>query len=132
MLSQNFLQNTPLSRLRRVLWCDFTAGAVVGTLLLVLSGWLEAIYSMPRLLLVAMGAAGILYASLALSLAVRPAPPQSLVALLGSANLVWAAICLLMALALSHSASWLGLAHLAVEAMFVFWLGFNELRLRRD
>jgi hypothetical protein len=58
-------QRTPASRLRRVLWADFTAGAVVGALLLALSIWLEAIYSIPRSVLLVMGAAGLLYACLA-------------------------------------------------------------------
>lgn len=98
--------------------------------MLSLSIWLEAIYAIPRPLLLAMGAAGLLYASLALALASRPAPPSALVAILGTANLFWAALCVLVAFILHSSASWLGLAHLAVEAAFVSWLGVNELRFR--
>jgi len=95
-----------------------------------LSFWLESIYALPRSLLLTMGAAGLLYASLALALASRPAPPPAVVALLGTANLAWAALCVLFAFILLNSASWLGLAHLAVEAAFVSWLGVNELRFR--
>lgn len=128
MLHRTLQQHAPQSRLRRILWADFTAGSVVGAMLLVLSVWLEAIYSIPRSLLLVMGAAGFLYASFALALAVHPAPPAPRVVLLGSANLVWAALCVLIALI--GSASWLGLAHLAAEAIFVSWLGINELRHR--
>lgn len=121
----------PSSKLRRVLWADFTAGSVGGSLLLVLSSWLQAIYSIPRLLLLVMGAAGLLYAALALAVvAFRPVPPYAGVGLLGSANLVWAALCVVAAMALAGTASPLGLAHLVLEAVFVAWLGINELRLR--
>jgi hypothetical protein len=130
MSRRTLQQHAPSSRLRRVLWADFTAGASAGVFVLSLSIWLESIYVIPRLLLLFMGTAGLLYASLALALASRPVPPPPLVALLGSANLVWAALCVLIAFNLLSSASWLGLAHLVVEAVFVSWLGVNELRLR--
>jgi hypothetical protein len=123
-------QRTPASRLHRVLWADFTAGAVVGALLLALSTWLEAIYSIPRSVLLVMGAAGLLYACLALALASRPIPPSALVGFLGSANLVWATLCAVAALVLFGTATALGLTHLAVESVFVMWLGVSELRLR--
>ena len=123
-------QQAPSSRLRRLLWADFTAGATAGAFMLSLSIWLESIYQIPRLFLLFMGTAGFLYAAIALALASRPVPPPHLVALLGSANLVWAAVCVLSAFILLSSASWLGLAHLVVEAVFVSWLGVNELRLR--
>lgn len=123
-------QQAPSARLRRILWADFTAGTTAGAFVLSLSTWLESIYAIPRLLLLFMGTAGLLYASLAIALASRSVPPPPLVALLGSANLVWAAVCVLIALTLFSSASWLGLAHLVVEAAFVSWLGVTELRLR--
>jgi hypothetical protein len=130
MLHRNLQKGASQSQLRRILWADFTAGAVVGAILLVLSAWLEAIYSIPRSVLLIMGAAALLYASFALALAVHPAPPPARVALLGSANLVWSALCVILAVAMLSAASWLGLAHLAAEAGFVFWLGINELRYR--
>ena len=123
-------QQAPSSRLRRLLWADFTAGATAGAFVLPLSIWLESIHQIPRLFLLFMGTAGFLYAAIALALASRPVPPPHLVTLLGSANLVWAAVCVLSAFILLSSASWLGLAHLVVEAVFVAWLGVNELRLR--
>lgn len=124
-------QHTPAKLMRRVLWADFTAGAVVGTLLLALNIWLESIYSIPRSFLLVMGVAGLLYACLALALASRSHPPSALVGVLGSANLVWASLCVVAALVLFGTASPLGLAHLVVEAVFVSWLGVSELRLRR-
>jgi hypothetical protein len=130
MAHRTLHKRTSQSQLHRILWADFTAGAVVGAALLVLSVWLEEIYSIPRAILLFMGAAGLLYASFALALAVNPAPPSARVVLLGSANLVWSALCVLIALAMLSTASWLGLAHLAAEAAFVSWLGINELRHR--
>ena len=130
MLPRTPQKLSPASRLRRVLWADFTAGAVVGALLLVLSIWLESIYSIPRPLLLVMGAAGLAYATLAFAAASRPVPPFALVGVLGSANLVWATLCIVVALGLFGIASPLGLAHLVLEAVFVSWLGINELRLR--
>lgn len=116
--------------LRRVLSADFAAGAVVGCALLTLSTWLESVYAIPRMLILVMGSAGLLYASLALSLLFRPVPSPRLVAVLGLANLMWAVFCVVAAILLFRSASWLGLAHLALEAGFVSWLGVTELRLR--
>ena len=118
--------------LRRVLFADFAAGTVVGCALLTLSTWLETVYAIPRMLLLAMGAAGLIYASLAISLLFRPVPSPRLVAVLGSANLMWAVFCVAAALLLFRSASWLGIAHLALEAGFVSWLGVTELRLRSE
>lgn len=122
--------HAPTLRLKRFLWIDFAAGATVGALVLSLSLWLEAIYAIPRPFILSMGAAGLLYAALALALAWGSAPSPALVAILGTANLLWAALCVLVAWILLSSASWLGLAHLAVEAAFVSWLGVNELRHR--
>lgn len=132
MLYRTPQQLAPASRLRRVLWADFIAGAVVGTLLVVLSIWLESIYAIPRSLLLVMGAAGLLYATLAFSVAFRPSPSFALAGVLGAANLVWATLCVVAALFLFGTASPLGLAHLVLEAAFVSWLGINELRLRRS
>jgi len=77
-----------------------------------------------------MGAAGLLYAAFAFALVIQPIPIPARVAFLGSANLVWAALCLISACIGFGTASWLGIGHLIAEAGFVFWLGFNELRLR--
>lgn len=117
--------------LRRVLLADFAAGAIVGGAILALSAWLESVYAIPRVILLIMGAAGLVYASFALSLLFRPVPLPRLVAALGSANLVWAAFCMVAVLILFRSASWFGLAHLVLEAGFVSWLGVTELRLHR-
>ena len=112
--------------LRRLLWVDCLAGALVGVAVLSLSGWLSDLHGLPRGLLLVTGAANLAYASYSFSLAVRARRPRRLIVLLVVANLTWAVVCLGLAAAFSASATGFGLAHLVAEAVVVGGLAVLE------
>lgn len=131
------LRHPRANRWRNLLWVDCTAGAVVGALVLLLSGWLSGLYGLPRGVFLFTGAANLAYASFSFSLAVRSKRPLPLIVLLVAANLAWAAVMVYLAALFRTTASPLGLAHLIGEALFVGGLGLLEWRwrnllLRRD
>ena len=113
---------------RRILWVDGLAGAVAGSAVLVLRGWLSDWYQMPEDLLLFMALVNLAYASYSLSLARLSKRPKALIVLLVAANLTWAMVCLRWALILD--ASLFGLAHLVAEALFVGGLAYLEWRWR--
>ena len=108
-----------MSVLRRLLWVDCLAGALVGVAVLSLSGWLSDLHGLPRGVLLFTGAANLAYASYSFSLAVRARRPRRRIVLLVVANLTWAVVCLGLAAAFSASATGFGLGHLIGEALFV-------------
>ncbi|MDX1420782.1 MAG: hypothetical protein R3181_12500 [Rubricoccaceae bacterium] len=116
--------------LRRLLWIDCTAGAVVGVAVLALSAWLSALEGLPRGVLLATGAANLLYASFSFSLAIRPVRPVHLIQRLAVANMAWAPVCLGLAAAFAGSVTPFGVLHLVGEAVFVGGLGALEWRHR--
>jgi hypothetical protein len=108
---------------------DWIAGAVVGALVLSLHGWLAALYALPAGIILFMGCANIVYASLSFTLAARTrggvVPYLRVVA---AANMVWAVVCLSLAIIWFGEASALGVAQLIGEALFVGGLGVLEWR----
>jgi len=119
-----------MTDLRNLLWIDCAAGAAVGVAVLGLSGWLADLYALPRGLLLATGAANLLYAAFSFSLAVRRRRTLPWVSALAAANVAWGAVCVGLLAAFGGSASAFGVAHLAAEAVFVGGLGAVEWRVR--
>lgn len=99
--------------------------------MLVLSGWLSALYRLPRPLLVAMGVANLAYGTYSGLLARRARRPYALVVGLAAANAAWALACAALAVRFAGTASALGLAHLVGEGAFVGGLAALEWRARR-
>ncbi len=120
-----------MDRRRNLLWVDGSAGAVVGCLMLLASGWLSELYHLPRDLLIFMGLANLVYGSYSLSLAFRSRRPMALILLLVAANLIWALACLRWAVLYGDVASPFGLVQLLGEALFVGGLGYLEWRWRK-
>lgn len=116
--------------LRRLLWVDCTAGAVVGIVVLALAGWLSRLEALPRGVLLFTGAVNLLYASYSFSLALRRRRPMALIRLLVFANLAWVPVCLGLAFAFRHQATAYGFVHLLGEAAFVGGLAVLEWRNR--
>ncbi|MBB4636751.1 hypothetical protein [Longimicrobium terrae] len=117
---------------RNLLWIDCIAGALAGATMLVLGGWLSELYGVPCGLLLFMGAANLLYAAYSFSLAARTRRSTNLILLLVLANLAWAAVCAGLAVVFRDSATPLGIAALAVEAVFVGALACLEWRWRNQ
>ncbi|MEM1043360.1 MAG: hypothetical protein AAGI91_12110 [Bacteroidota bacterium] len=116
--------------LRRLLWVDCIAGGVAGVTVLALSGWLSRIEGLPHKVLLFTGVVNLLYASCSFSLARRAERPRSGIKLLVAANLAWVPVCLGLAWTFREQATWLGLAHLTGEAVFVGGLALLEWKHR--
>ncbi|MEN1680355.1 MAG: hypothetical protein AAGJ46_12245 [Planctomycetota bacterium] len=118
--------------LRNLLWIDGVAGFSVGVAVLLLQPWLVDWYGLPESVLSFIGTANLLYGCYSLSLAVRPTRPLGLIVLLAAANLAWAPVCVALIAQWWGEITWLGLAHVAGEGVFVTVLACLEWRWRRD
>ncbi|HYH78407.1 MAG TPA: hypothetical protein VEX86_01375 [Longimicrobium sp.] len=116
--------------LRKLLWVDCIAGALVGVAVLMLSGWLSNLYALPRSLLLFTAGANVLYASYSFSLAVRARRSMASINLLVFANLAWLPVCLGIVVLFRESATLFGIAHMMAEGMFVAGLALLEWRQR--
>lgn len=116
---------------RDLLWVDCTAGAVVGTVVLLLSGWLGDLYGLPQEILIGTGVANLAYAAYSFSLARRRQRSVRRIQGLAVANILWGAVvCVGLAVVTWDTASGLGRAHFLAEAVFVAGLGVLEWRRR--
>lgn len=116
----------------KLLWVDGLAGLSVGALLLALHRPLLAWYGFEPDFLALQTAANLGYGAYAVSLARLRARPRVLVVLLACANAVWGLLCLRWAWLFRASATALGLAHLALEALVVLALAAAEWRARHE
>lgn len=98
--------------------------------MLALSGWLGALYGLPRAFVLGMGIANVAYGACSGLLWRRPRRPLPLLTLLVAANGAWAALCLTAAAMLWTRASLLGRATLLLEGAFVGGLAVLEWRMR--
>ncbi|OZC02701.1 hypothetical protein [Rubricoccus marinus] len=115
---------------RHLLWIDCSAGAAVGTLVLILHGWLSNLYALPVGFVLFMGLANVAYACGSFSLAVRRQRHLAGVQALAIANMAWGAFLIGMTVVFAREASAFGLATLVAEAVFVGGLGAVEWRHR--
>ena len=115
---------------RSLLWIDCSAGAAVGVGMLALHVPMAHWYELPVGLLLGMGAANLVYASFSLSLARDPDRSLGRVSQLAVANMAWGLVCLALTAMFRGEASWLGIGHLVLEALFVGGLGLVEWRVR--
>ncbi len=120
------------SRARKILWVDCGAGGVVGALMLVLRDPLVDLYDFPLALVTFIAAANLTYASYSLTLALRAlankTPSRRAIDVLVIANLLWAVACAVMLSVTFRQASLFGLAHIALEGLFVAALAVTEHR----
>jgi hypothetical protein len=116
--------------IRSLLWIDCIAGALAGVLVLLFSEWLSRCYSLPPEILYFMGLVNLLYATYSFSLAKRCARPKGLILLLAPANGAWALACLGLATHFFETATFLGIALLVGEAIFVGALASFEWKWR--
>ena len=116
--------------MRHLLWLDCAGGLLVGSAMLILSGWLLPLYRMPALLYYGIAVANLAYGCFSLSVALRKNRPIGVVAVLAMANGAWGIFCLAAAPLFYGQLSLLGLGHLVLEAGFVLWLGWTEWRFR--
>ena len=119
-----------MNLLRKLLWVDCTAGAVVGVLVVAFSGWLSELEGLPQAVLLFAGAVNLLYASFSFSLAVRRVRPMALIKALVIANLAWVPVCTGLVVYFWETITVFGVAQLLGEAVFVGGLALVEWRYR--
>jgi hypothetical protein len=108
---------------------DWIAGAVVGTLMLALRGWLAGVYSLPDELLLVMGVANLAYAGFSFTLAMLSRGDRvPFLRVVAVANMLWAVGCVVLAVVWFGKASLFGIGQLVGEAIFVGGLGVLEWR----
>lgn len=114
----------------RLLWIDSLGGLLVGVVVLGLAPWLADLYGLPLRLVRLLGAANLLYGSYSLALATRRRRPLRRIVLLAVANMGWGVVCVALFARHLGDATPLGLAVLALEAVYVGGLGATEWRFR--
>jgi hypothetical protein len=115
---------------RRLLHIDSGGALIAGVLMLVLASWLSSVYRLQQSGVVAMGIANLLYGTYSGLLARRRIRPLTLIVVLVAANAAWAVVCWVSAVRVAGSASWLGIAHLVGEGVYVATLAVLEWRSR--
>lgn len=120
---------------KRLLWLDSGAGCTVGTVVLTLHEWLSELWGFQPELVLVLGAANLGYGCYSGSLARRAwrdmRVPILAIDVLVIANLAWAIICLVLMVLTWEISKPLGVAQLALEAVFVGGLGLVERRVVR-
>ena len=109
---------------------DCLGGLVVGLFVLSFARWLSGLYALPSSMVVTMGIANLVYGTFSLSLARRAIRPRGLLLLLIVANISWAVLCVITAVVVAKQASFIGLATLLFEGVYVGSLGVLEWRYR--
>ena len=116
-----------MNRIRRdLLWFDCTAAFIAGAAVLLLSGWLSALYRLPRELLVVMSIITLVFGTFSFSLARRRERPAILIRTLIFANASWAVVAAVLGVYFATTASVFGLLHFAAEVIFVGGLAMLE------
>ncbi|MFY7952021.1 MAG: hypothetical protein ACOVT5_05895 [Armatimonadaceae bacterium] len=116
-------------RAKHLIWVDCIAGGLVGSLVLLLRGWLAELYGLPKLLVLVMGLANVAYACFSFALALRRRGEHvPLLRVVAVANVLWAVVCVGLSVVWFGRASLIGIGSLVGEAVFVGGLGVLEWR----
>jgi hypothetical protein len=119
-------------RAQAILRLDGGAGFCVGVAVLLLHDWVGQLHALPPSLVFFLGAANLAYGSysgtLAIRAAVGKATPRAAIDLLIAANALWSVVCAALLVMTHRSASPFGVAHIAIEGLFVAALAVAERR----
>ena len=115
---------------KNLLWIDCSGAALVGVVVLLLSGWLSELHRLPQDFVLFMGWVNLGYGAYSFSLVRRAKRPLSLIRLLVAANLLWMVLCLYWTWLYFEQASIFGLLHVGGEGLYVGVLGLLEWRWR--
>ena len=115
---------------RKLLWVDGLGALIVGSLLLLINGWLAKLCLLPQDLLIFMGVINIVFGFYSTSLAINSKRPKTRISILVAANFTWALVCFYLLLTFSKTASIYGGTYLLVEGLYVGGLAYLEWRWR--
>ncbi len=117
---------------RKLPWIDGFAGLTVGLFMFALREPLSAFYGLSAGVVSFIASANVAYSVFGLCLGALRRKPRALLYWLIFANFLWSVVCVVLLARVSSSASLFGLAHIALEGLFVSGLGFLEIRNRRE
>jgi hypothetical protein len=120
------------ARAQAILRLDGAAGGAVGLLVLALHTWVAQLHAFPPSLVLFVGAANLAYGAYSGTLAIRAArgkpPSRRAIDVLIAANTCWGVVSVALLVATHRFASVFGLAHVALEGLFVVALAAAEWR----
>ena len=112
--------------IKQLLWVDGIAALSAGITVLILQARLATLFNIPEVWLVISAIVSLGYSSYSICLAQQKSAARELIKVLAVANFVYAAYCLILALSFSKSATWVGVAYLLIESLFVATLAIVE------
>jgi hypothetical protein len=120
------------SRALSILWFDSLGGLVAGAAVLLVRSWLASLYGLSADLVLVIACANLAYGTYSGTLAALAARGRSIarpaIDLLVLANLAWTLVCIALIAHTLPTATVFGLAHLALEGLWVGALGIVEYR----
>ncbi|MEL7059302.1 MAG: hypothetical protein AAGN46_04655 [Acidobacteriota bacterium] len=117
---------------RDLLWIDGIGGLAVGLAMLLALPWLPQLFRLPPDLVRFIAIANLVYGVFSTTLARRARRPRAAVLFLIAANVLWGLACLRWAVLFFGTASFLGIAHMIAEGIYVGGLGLLEWRWRHE
>jgi hypothetical protein len=115
---------------RYLLRIDSSAGLVVGGTMIALDEWLSELYAIPLGIFYFVALTNVVYGLFSLSLVMRARRTMGLIKLLAVANGGWAVLCFGLVVYLWCTATFFGIAHVALEGVFVGGLAALEWKQR--
>lgn len=115
-----------LKVLRTILWIDAVMGSVTALVGLLFFSWLTNLLGLPAIVLLFISTITLLYAFVAIRLAIQPIPSIRLLNVLIYANWFWTVVSLLLFLKYYGLATSFGVAFLILQILVVGGLAFAE------
>lgn len=115
-----------------ILWIDCLGGLIVGLLVLLIHPFLSRIQGLPKLIVIFIGIANLLYGSYSLFVTTRQRRPIGLVKTLALANMGWLFVCLGILVLWFNVLTMIGIAMVVGEGIYVATLGIAEWKWRTD
>lgn len=116
----------------RILWLDCIGGLLVGVIVIALCWPISRWESLPLSVVLAMGAANLIYGGYSLFVTTRKNRSLKLVKILSVANMFWLLVCFGILIAHWNQISVLGELHVAGEGIYVAALGIAEWKMRES
>ncbi|HYC85611.1 MAG TPA: hypothetical protein VEB86_10330 [Chryseosolibacter sp.] len=117
--------------LKHLLWLDFLLGFTTGIIGLIYFNSLETLLGIPARIIIIVGLITLLYAVVAILLAIQNSPHQGVVNVLVTANWVWSFVSLFLVNLYFSNAAVLGKVFLVLQVVVVGALAYFEGRALR-
>lgn len=118
------IRNLPL--LKRILWADFVLGGGTAIIGLLLYSLLEGFLGLPVNIIIFIAGITLVYALLALGLALQKTPPVPLLRILIAGNWLWTAVSVGLLIIYAPGATVFGAIFLVLQVLVVGGLAYLE------